>query len=273
MGARWLTDLADVCRAAGLVVYEVDGWQDRSRSSGGFDAGYPDHVMCHHTASGPSSDGWPDVNYMCYSSDIRPVANLYLSRAGEVWAMAAGATNTNGQGADPCGAVADDSMNTAAVGIEAGNDGVGEAWPPAQQDAYIVLVAALCAAYGIDAGRVHSHAEWTDRKIDPAGPSRWAPAGGTWPMDAFRLELAAPTPTPTSGGFADPMFCTDADTGKFWIVTTDWQGDWAAPLEEIPGIDWARIGPVSDAVNGPLRAVSHDVLQHIYDHRGRPATP
>ena len=54
MGDRYLTDLADVARAAGWPVIEVDGWQSRARGSGGFNAGKPDHVMAHHTASGPS---------------------------------------------------------------------------------------------------------------------------------------------------------------------------------------------------------------------------
>jgi hypothetical protein len=193
MGGRYLTDLADVLRRAGLTVTEVDGWQTRSRSSGGYDSGRPTHVMVHHTASGPSSDGWPDVNYMTYSSDNRPVANLYVNRAGAWWVMAAGATNTNGKGGPVDGCPAD-SMNTHAIGIEAGNNGTGEPWPPAQQEAYTTAVAALCDAYDIPTGRVLSHAEWApDRKIDPAGPSRWAPSG-TWPMDPFRADVAAGWP-------------------------------------------------------------------------------
>jgi N-acetylmuramoyl-L-alanine amidase len=194
MGSRYLTDLADVVRAAGLVVQEEPGWQTRARSSGGYSGGLPNHVMIHHTASGPSSDGQPDVNYMCYSADARPVANLYLSRTGKVWIMAAGATNTNGSGGDPCGTIAPDSMNSSAIGIEAGNDGTGEAWPDAQQDAYLALTGRLCDAYAIPVGRIHSHAEWAPgRKIDPAGPSRWA-ASGTWDEDAFRADVTEPVP-------------------------------------------------------------------------------
>lgn len=197
MGSRYLTELADVVRAAGLVVTEEPGWETRARGSGGFSGGLPNHVMIHHTASGPSSDGQPDVNYMCYSADARPVANLYLSRAGEVWIMAAGATNTNGSGGDPCGTIANDSMNSSAIGIEAGNGGTGEPWPQAQQDAYVALVGALCDAYGIDVARVHSHAEWAPgRKVDPAGPSRWA-ASGTWDEHAFRADVTTGGPAPT----------------------------------------------------------------------------
>jgi hypothetical protein len=181
VGSRYLTDLADVCRRAGLVVVEVGGgpgqtgtqWKSRSRSSGGYDSGRPNHVMVHHTASGTGSDGWPDVNYCTFSDSDRPLCNLYLNRAGIVWVCAAGATNTNGKGHDPCGVTPNDSMNTHAIGIEAGADGTA-AWPDQQQVAYQQLTQALCAAYGIPSGRIHAHHEWApDRKVDPSGPSRW----------------------------------------------------------------------------------------------------
>jgi hypothetical protein len=224
MGSRYLADLADVVRAAGLVVHEEPGWQTRARSSGGYNSGLPNHVMIHHTASGPSSDGQPDVNYMCYSADARPVANLYLSRSGEVWIMAAGATNTNGSGGDPCGTIAADSMNSSAVGIEAGHDGTGEPWPDAQQEAYTTLVAALCEHYGIPVGRTHSHAEWAPgRKIDPAGPSRWA-GSGTWDENAFRGDVAAGWP----GGSEPPT--PERKTRMYAIYWDDAGVYWASDM-------------------------------------------
>src|SRR5262245_14237883 len=160
MGDRYLTDLADVCRRVGVPVVEVDGWPERARGSGGYDAGRPNHVMVHHTASGPSSDGWPDVNYSTYYDDDAPLCNLYLSREPAIYVCAGGATNTNESGSDPCHVVSDDAMNSAAIGIEAGNGGTGELWPAAMLDAYVALVAVLCAAYGIDVAAVHSHWEW-----------------------------------------------------------------------------------------------------------------
>jgi hypothetical protein len=211
MGSRYLTDLANVCRNAGLTVQEEPGWQTRARGSGGYNSGYPNHVMVHHTASGKSSDGQPDVNYMCYSDSDRPLANLYLNRAGKVWIMAAGATNTNGSGRDPCGAIANDSMNSSAIGIEAGNDGVGEPWPTAQQDAYVKLCKALCDHYGIPNNRIHAHFEWApDRKVDNAGPSRWSnPSGGgggnKWRMNDFRASVASGGGGGGGGGKGDTM--------------------------------------------------------------------
>jgi hypothetical protein len=201
MGSRYLTDLADVVRRAGLVAHEQSGWQTRARSSGGYDSGRPTHAMVHHTASNPSSDGQSDVDYIISCADA-PLANLYLSRTGEVWVIAAGATNTNGKGG-PLDGVPVDSMNTHAVGIEAANNGVGEQWPIVQQDAYVVLVRALQDAYAITHCR--DHTEWAPgRKCDNTGPSRFAPSGcgggcngaDKWDMSRFRNELSSDGPLP-----------------------------------------------------------------------------
>lgn len=223
MGSRYLTDLATVVRGAGIVVQEEPGWQTRARGSGGYNSGLPNHVMAHHTASGPSSDGQSDCNYMCYGSENRPIANLYLSRSGKVWVMAAGATNTNGSGHDPCGATSNDSMNAAAVGIECANEGTGEPYPTVQQDVYVRLVAALCAHYAIPVGRVHSHFEWApDRKIDPAGQSRYATGSAKWNMNAFRADVEAgqlPAPTPTPPGRKKLMYVLLQDElGAHWAT-------------------------------------------------------
>jgi hypothetical protein len=211
MGSRYLVDLADVVRRWGLDVVEVDGWQTRARGSGGYDAGRPTHVMVHHTASGPSSDGWPDVNYIAFGSPDAPLSNLYLNRSGTVWVIAAGATNTNGSGG-PLDNVPADAMNAHAVGIEAGNDGVGEVWPSAMCDAYVELVAALRSGYGLD--HVRAHWEWAPgRKVDPAGPSRWTGAG-SWPMDPFRedvdIALDAGGPDLVGSGMLTVFTVTDA---------------------------------------------------------------
>jgi len=199
MGSRYLTDLADVCRYAGAVV-EIDGWQYRARGSGGYDSGYPNHLIVHHTASGPSSDPWGDVNYCTYGHPDAPVGNLYLSRDGTVYVIAGGAANTNGTGKDPCGLVPDDGMNSRSIAIEAANGGTGEPWPEVQQAAYRRLCAALLAAYNIGIGQLHAHFEWAPgRKIDPAGQSKYANGSAMWDMDRFRSDVAnagAPIPIP-----------------------------------------------------------------------------
>jgi hypothetical protein len=227
MGSRYLTDLASVVRAAGITVQEEPGWATRARSSGGYNSELPNHVMAHHTASNPSSDGQADVNYCCYGSENRPVANLYLSRSGKVWVMAAGATNTNGQGHDPCGATNDDSMNSAAIGIEAANTGTGETWPTAQQDVYLRLVKALCDRYGIPNGRIHAHSEWApDRKIDPAGQSRYASGGAKWNMAAFRSDVA------NTGGGGEPLPPPGRKKLMYAIIQDELGACWATNMIE-----------------------------------------
>jgi len=207
MGSRWLLDLADVCRRTGFVVVEVDGWETRARSSGGYDQGRPSHVMAHHTASGPSSDGWPDVEYMTWHADAAPLANLYISRVPEIFVCAAGATNTNGSGIDPCRMIADDTMNSHAIGIEAANNGVGEPWPDVQQTCYVLLCAELELAYGIAPAQIHSHAEYSvGRKIDPAGESRYAEGADIWDMDAFREDVRIGEPEPIPGPEPEPPY-------------------------------------------------------------------
>lgn len=202
MPGRFLTDLADVLRAAGLTVVEVPGWQTRARrdGAGGYANGTPTHVMIHHTASPASSDGQRDVDYIISGSPDRPISNLYTDRQGRVWVCAAGATNTNGKGVDTWGGgVPPDRMNEYAISNEIANTGVGEPYPMVQQQSVLVSTAALCGAYGVTPHRVRGHFEWAPtRKIDPAGPSKWAPSGGKWAMDLFRRDVAdrlyPPTP-------------------------------------------------------------------------------
>src|SRR5262245_56017139 len=95
MSGRFLTDLADLLDRAGLDVVTVDGWQTRARSSGGYADGRPWCVVWHHTASRSTPEN--DVSYILNSSDA-PLCNVYVARDGEMWVIAAGATNTNGKG-------------------------------------------------------------------------------------------------------------------------------------------------------------------------------
>lgn len=236
MGSRYLTDLAQWCRDAGLVTVEVDGWQHRARSSGGFDGDRPWGVMWHHTASATSPEN--DVNYMCYGSPDAPLANLLLARDGSVWVMAAGATNTNGKGGPwtfTRGTVPQDSMNTHAVSIEAANNGVGEWWPQVQIDAYFALSLALTSRLDLQPTDICEHALYApSRKIDPAvadavqGP--WQPhratSSGTWLQDDVIDELwqraGGPTPdplpppsTPVEGD--DVLVVALDNNGSCWI--------------------------------------------------------
>lgn len=219
-----ITDLADVVRAAGLRVIEVEGWRDRARSGDGgqYLDGRPDWIMVHHTASRWSAS--QDVSYLAEGAEYAPLSNLYLARDGTVYVIAAGPTNTNGSGG-PMEGVAANDMNRHAIGIEAGNDGVGEAWPKVQTDAYVTLCAALSTHYRIPVGHVCGHAEWSPgRKIDPAGPSPWAGGASTWNMDGFRRSVQAalsvgPEPITPPSPEEDHMklyACVD-HSGTVWV--------------------------------------------------------
>ena len=253
MGSRYLTDMADVLRAAGLDVIEMDGWQKRARGSGGYDSGRPNHIMIHHTASGVSSDGWPDANYCTLSAQDKPLCNLYINRAGSVWVCAGGATNTNGSGKDPCGVTNDDSMNSSAIGIEAGNNGVGELWPAPQLDAYLVMCRALGGAYGIPDSRTHSHFEWSPgRKIDPAGPDRYASGSASWNMGQFRAEVAgAPVPTPVP---PTPTPVPPTPPTEPTVPPAPAEGDFMAAL---PTIKKGDSGPYVERMQHLLAAASY----------------
>ena len=167
--------------------------------------------------------GSPTREYCATGDEDAPLSNLCLDRDGVWWCLAGGATNTNGKGG-PIDNVPADSMNTYALGIEA-NGGYGEPWPSVQTSSYTQGVRALIDAYGI--AHVRAHFEWApDRKIDPAGPSPWATGSTSWDMDAFRADLAAPTPEPEPVPPAtpvavfhqegDPMFIA-VKNGQYWI--------------------------------------------------------
>jgi hypothetical protein len=217
MGAYWLLDLPEACRYGGLDVSTFDGWETRSRSSGGYDdvlaVGY------HHDASNPNSDEGSSDDYgWLYAAD-KPIGAMRLHRDGSLVVGAAGATNTMGKGGPltcSAGTVPLDRGNQTMIAIEAANNGVGERWPKVQADAYVALVGALCDWYGLDPGHdVHSHAAYCaptcpGRKIDPAGPVDGYPdiagtsGAATWNNAAFARHVAAwTTPTPPPNGDDD----------------------------------------------------------------------
>jgi hypothetical protein len=261
MTRRYLTNLADVLRSAGLTVTEVPGWQTRARSTGGYPAGLPTAVMIHHTASRPASDGQRDVDYIISGSPVAPISNLYTDRKGAVWVCAAGATNTNGPGADTWGGgVPANRMNEYAIGNEIANDGVGEPYPLAQQEAVMRSTVALCAAYGISTNSVRGHFEWTSRKIDPSGPSKWALRGGKWNMTAFRNDVVTgllPPIPPTEPLKDDPMLyiATPAYPGK-----TDASEWWAVFASGV--VRRAVSSDVKFAQTAGVPLIAQDSLEH-----------
>lgn len=252
MGSYWVP-IADILANAGCRV-SVDGsnagWENRSRSSGGFD-GAPLGVQWHHTASSASVDS--DLSYMINGSPDEPVGNVLLDRDGIFHPIAAGAANTSGKGGPngfSRGTVPKDSGNTRLFSIEIANNGVGETYTQAQIDAAFRGSNALNAHFGNQPDDVVTHSlgagdGYTDRKIDPAttnvqGP--WQPnavnSSGTWGQAGLRNEclrrvgtLPPPTPVPTEGvitmwtlilnrfGFPGPVIFTVAADGIRWNNT------------------------------------------------------
>lgn len=261
----FLTWLADELRAGGLAVVEYPGWQTRARGSGGYTAA-PLCVMEHHTASPPSWDGQRDADYIAAGDPSAPLSNLYIDRAGRVWVIAAGATNTNGKGQALTfsrGTVPADSMNTHAVGIECGNNGVGEVWPRPQVDALIATANVVNARLGNRPSDIAGHVHYAvGRKIDPAtagaveGP--WQPrsinSSGSWNLDDMRAEherradakgddMPAPAVTAWGPGRLD-VFQIGADGAlwhRFYVAATDTWSDW----ESLGGVSTA--GPAAAA--------------------------
>lgn len=251
MGSLYLTDLANWLRSAGLNVIEHSGWQKRARSSGGYDQ-YPLCVMWHHTASPASWDGKKDADYCATGSDVAPVSNLYIDRSGTVWVLAGGATNTNGKGKSLSftrGTVPADSMNTRALGVEMGNNGVGEPWPQRQVDAMFAVSNVCNLKFGNGPTDLSTHHNYApDRKIDPAtaaavqGP--WKPrscnSSGTWHNGDIQTECErrwfgspqpGPTPEPDEGEYVrcfDGLWKRDNHDAVFAIYTDGtkkWQTD------------------------------------------------
>lgn len=231
--AIYLTELANWLRNAGLNVIEYEGWQTRARGSSGY-SDYPLCVMWHHTASPKSWDGQKDADYCTVGDEDAPLANLYIQRSGAVWVCAAGATNTNGSGQAITfsrGTVPENSMNTRAVGVEMGNDGIGEQWPQAQIDAAFLVSNTVNSRLGNQPSDVSTHQFYApDRKVDPAtcnvaGP--WKPesctSSGSWDRASVQAECVRRAESGSASSKPElsdnPMFVAkhpnDADSWSF----------------------------------------------------------
>lgn len=203
MRATWL---ADVLRAANVVVVEHDGWKGRGGPLSEIRG-----VVLHHTATGPNaSDAAVCKILIDGRTDLRgPLAQIGLDRAGRWHLIADGRCNHNGFG----------EWGNQSIGIEAFNDGQGETWPLIQLDQWQRGVAAICAHLHLSPDRVKGHRE-TDpkRKVDPRGVS----------LDGFRKRVASlldppvpPQPTPKPIIEEDdemPWVYRDADTNAVYFV-------------------------------------------------------
>lgn len=172
--------LPDVLRAAGLVVQEVPGWQNRGHGDEGKVLG----VLCHHTC-GPLHGDAPALNVV---KDGRPdlegpLAQLVLGRSGVFYVVAAGKCWHAGRG----NWLGVKDGNSHFIGVEAENTGEtrgprADHWPDAQMDAYARGCAAILKHIGAESAMCAGHKEYalpTGRKDDP-----------NFDMGAFRARVA-----------------------------------------------------------------------------------
>lgn len=149
--------LPDVLTVAGCRVEVYPGWRDRGR-----DLDTVKGLVWHHTASSPkSSDATVEQLLTVGRPDLTgPLCQLGLRRDGTFVVIASGRANHNGYGV----------WGNDAIGIEAYNNGIGEPWPAAQLDAWVVGSAAILRHLELDVSQMRGHRE-TDpkRKIDPTG--------------------------------------------------------------------------------------------------------
>jgi hypothetical protein len=198
---RYLTELADVCREAGLTVREVPGWKTRGRpaTTGGFD---PQGCLAHHTATSKATSDEAVVNLLVKGrSDLPgPLCQLGLARDGTVYVIAAGRANHAGT-AKASGTVAGGDGNELYIGVEAFHAGPGEPWTSAQYDAYVRLCAVLSLRVtGNSAATVRGHKETSETgKIDP-----------TFSMTDFRDDVDHAMRAMTDGKREDRQQLTEA---------------------------------------------------------------
>ncbi len=271
-------DLAKVLRDAGLRVDEsvVPDWRSRSRTSNTSwykDPG-PTHVMVHDTATPITSHNTLLTEkreaYICgITHPVKPVSNVYLGPTTGIWyPLAGGPSNTNGEGDDTWGGgTPADSMNSYAIAIEYGNNGVGE--PFIQWLSYVTGVAALCKAYNIPVGHVRAHFEWApSRKIDLSGgrgyngPFVRVPADpyGRINMDEFRGAVFAamlPPPPPPDPEVPVPPLVPGVFDVKYIIRYTasgDNPAKYAGPIDFGAGDGPSMIWLSSAAVRNDIVA-------------------
>lgn len=170
------TAMADVLRAAGLRVVEVEGWRTRTRPGGlkgvkGIDI--------HYTATSNNAKGnMPTLNILKtgYAGLAGPLSQLGLGRDGTWYVVAAGRCNHAGK-SDKI-----ENSNSYALGVEAEHSGSGP-WPKAQYDSYVKGVAALANHYNVQTKFIRGHKEFAlpyGRKADP-----------NFDMNQFRREVDA----------------------------------------------------------------------------------
>lgn len=223
-----LDNMADVLRARGLKVVEVDGWKTRGYAQQDLKAAKG--VLWHHTATAsarnPAAGNMPTLNVLIngHSTLPGPLANIGLGRDGTCYIVATGVANHAGTGV--AAGIPRNEGNHYLIGIEAESSGTFPwDWTQEQLDAMPKLGAALELAYLMGEPEDYrlqlGHLEYSDAgKTDPAG----LPGGMSWLRAAINNQIAAwsakppapskpnPAPAPAPGRKTYPL------TEPHWTV-------------------------------------------------------
>lgn len=178
--------MADVLRAAGLRVVEVDGWRTRGRydDSGtplSFD---PIGLIAHETRGSATSSVSGEINVMINGREglSGPIAHWLLARDGVWHVVNSGRSNHVLTG---WAGIFKGYGNSRLMGIEA-QHAAGEPWTQVQYDSYVRGAAAICKHKGWQVGGHKEHQPYppppgeTSTKTDPA-----------FDMNQFRAAVAA----------------------------------------------------------------------------------
>ena len=253
--AEIIEKVAEELTAKGIAVEFVDGWRTRRRPRP-FD---PKGVVCHHTAKFSHDEDMPSLNDLLvgFPELSGPLCQFGLSRhTGTVFVVAAGNSNHAGPGG-----FNGLSENSSVWGIEAENDGRGEAWGEKTLESYLALVVALARHTGFGADMVCGHREWNPAdKIDPKGID----------MDDFRAKVAEELNKPEEIEMEETdMFIFDGPEGG--VFRTDGVTRWPIRSMQTAAVlmDLARVRHLgtlsqeafSDLCDGEATATTLDELR------------
>lgn len=183
--------LADVLRAEGLRVVEMDGWKERGEGSQGVLWG----AVFHHTGSpNETPEG------IAFHPVLGLAAHLLIRPDGTVWVCGIGKANHAGVGSWP--GIPTDNANPVTIGVEVAILPQEDAphrtgWPPVQYVATVKTFAAILRKLDQTAKRAISHKEWA--QLGPAGwrQGKWDP--GAIDMNIFRADVQAQIDTRNTG--------------------------------------------------------------------------
>lgn len=153
------SDLVERCKARGLAVVELPGWQSRGEGGSFSIRG----VILHHDGEGLGNENVP--RYMCQEGVNG--SQLWIRKTGAVYFLAAGLKWHAGSGGG-WRSVPANQGNATCVGIETDHT-FGQEWPAPQMAAIVIVTQELCSLYGIDPDQwCCGHREYApNRKPDP----------------------------------------------------------------------------------------------------------